>query len=129
MMKTGFCLLSFCFLCACAGNPPAWWNPSGSYGAEKAAPATARPSLPAVVTAEEEEPVPMEQSIEPAMDNYEEMNLSPLSEGEMQEETQEAPAAPEEQAAAPTPPPPAVSAGVKETLPEDGSLPAPTVLE
>lgn len=127
MIRTCFCLLSLCFLCACAGNPPAWWNPSGTYGSQSAAPASVKPSLPSAVTPEEEEPVPMEQSIEPAMESYEEMNLSPISDADTREEP--APQAPAAEAAEPEKDAAPAAPEVKEELPADGSLPLPSVLE
>jgi len=30
-MKKFLLLVLPIFICACAGNPPAWWNPSGKY--------------------------------------------------------------------------------------------------
>ncbi len=117
------------FLSACAGAPPAWWNPSGAYGnATVSAPRqpAVRPSLPQQVSAEEEEPVPLEQSIEPAEDSYEELNLNPLS-GE--ETPVAAPAASPAQAPAAAQKEAPVAPAEPEDLPADGSLPFPTVLE
>ena len=129
-------------LCACAGNPPQWWNPSGAYGTETAqqnsSSAPARPSLSAPVTTEQEEPYPIEQTIEPAMESYEELNLSPL--GVEQEAGEIVPPAPdaapqsdtegpvqsEEESAADEP---VVPVQPEENLPPDGSLPPPSVLQ
>ena len=129
-------------LCACAGNPPQWWNPSGAYGTETAqqnsSSAPARPSLSAPVTTEQEEPYPIEQTIEPAMESYEELNLSPLGvEQEAGEIVPPAPAAApqsdtegpvqsEEESAADEP---VVPVQPEENLPPDGSLPPPSVLQ
>ena len=33
-MKNLLICLALVSLCACAGNPPAWWNPSGAYGVQ-----------------------------------------------------------------------------------------------
>lgn len=129
-------------LCACAGNPPQWWNPSGAYGTETAqqnsSSAPARPSLSAPVTTEQEEPYPIEQTIEPAMESYEELNLSPLGfeqeAGEIvlpapdaapQPDT-EGPVQSEEESAADEP---VVPVQPEENLPPDGSLPPPSVLQ
>ena len=117
------------FLSACAGAPPAWWNPSGAYGdAELSAPqpAAVRTSLSQQVSAEEEEPLPLEQSIEPAQDSYEELNLNPLS-GE--ETPVAAPADLAEQTPAPAQEEKPTAPAETEHLPADGSLPFPTVLE
>lgn len=138
-MKKLFFVFSLSFLCACAGNPPQWWNPSGAYGeasiAETSAPSMAKPSLSVQqTTQEEEEPYPMEQSIEPVMESYEELSLSPLAPAvdaadfpAQQTETPAAepqPAAPVQQAE----PEPAYEPE-PENLPQDGSLPPPSVLE
>lgn len=85
-----------------------------------------RPSLPQQVSAEEEEPVPLEQSIEPAEDSYEELNLNPLS-GE--ETPVAAPAASPAQAPVTAQQEKPVAPSEPEDLPADGSLPFPTVLE
>ncbi len=116
------------FLNACAGAPPAWWNPSGAYGntaVSSPRTQTLQPSLPQQVSAEEEEPLPLEQSIEPADETYEELNLNPLS-GEETPVAAAGAAQPQPQTAAQkreTPP------AETEHLPADGSLPFPTVLE
>ena len=143
-MKHLFVVCVLFFLCACAGNPPQWWNPSGAYGSdgkENNASSPARPSLSSVVTAEEEEPYPMEQTIEPAVESYEELNLSPLGApqeaGEILPETSAAAAAQEpagteetaelslEQTDVEAP----SSVPEEEYLPPDGSLPPPSVLQ
>ena len=140
-MKNGFAFLMLLCLCACAGNPPQWWNPSGAYGAETAqqnsSSAPARPSLSAPVTTEQEEPYPIEQTIEPAVESYEELNLSPLGvEQEAGEIVPPAPAAapqsdteqalPVEERAADAD---TVPVQPEENLPPDGSLPPPSVLQ
>ena len=134
-------LFSCCILGACAGNPPAWWNPSGTYSpsqpAQQAAPAAA-PSLPMAVAAEEEEPYPAEQTIEPVMQSYEELDLSPFAQTvEVSASAEAEPAA----AAAPSAPstaepsaqlphtPAAPVPEEEEELPADGSLPPPSVLQ
>lgn len=140
-MKNGFAFLMLLCLCACAGNPPQWWNPSGAYGAETAqqnsSSVPARPSLSAPVTTEQEEPYPMEQTIEPALESYEELNLSPLGvEQEAGEIVPPAPAAapqPDTEQALPVEEPAAdadtVPVQPEENLPPDGSLPPPSVLQ
>ena len=130
--------LALVSLCACAGNPPAWWNPSGAYGVqtETALPqkTTSRATVSAVMTPVEEEP--MEQSFEVADDAYEEMRLAPLPETDGTEETSQTQSEPQEEAEdlnlgrGKTNSASAVSnTKVEENLPEDGSLPPPSVLE
>lgn len=145
-MKKLFFVFSLSFLCACAGNPPQWWNPSGAYGeagvreaSSRATPA-AKPSLSVQTTQEEEEPYPMEQSIEPVMESYEELSLSPLAPtvdaADFPTQPEEATAA-EAQTATPVQEPaeestPAQTPAVEyepEHLPADGSLPPPSVLQ
>lgn len=131
-MKPFAVVLFSVLCCACAGNPPAWWNPSGAYSAEEPSASvprqTAAVGAPAVPNAEAV--LPAEQTIDPVLDGYEELNLSPL------EMTEEPASLPEERneetpaysASSPQEP---VSAPVEteEHLPEDGSLPPPSVLE
>ncbi len=137
-MKNLFLLFSLLFFCACAGNPPAWWNPSGAYGAQRDIQPSQKnavePSFSGVVTAEEEEP--MEQTFTPAFDSYEEMRLTPLPETDGTEETSQTQSEPQEEAEelnlgrGKTDSASAVSnTKVEENLPEDGSLPPPSVLE
>jgi len=127
-----FSILTIAFLLtACAGTPPAWWNPSGNYSEKNAAVSKQQvPSGSSKVTQEDE--TPAEQDIEPALDTYEEMALSPADEqAEAQRLAQQSaqdltdtsgqvqiPV--EKESAAPK---------VKENLPKDGSLPPPSVLE
>lgn len=81
-----FLAASCLFAGACAGNPPAWWNPGNTYSSE----APARPSSgavssvrPAAPAAQEEEFVPREEAITPLPDeSYEEMILTPLQDEE-----------------------------------------------
>lgn len=87
MKKCLLVLLVSAFCAACAGNPPQWWNPSGSYGN------TPAPVPPKTVTAEpasssfEEQPIPAEVPIAAAAqdDQYEEMMLTPLQDEETEE--------------------------------------------
>lgn len=81
-----FLAASCLFAGACAGNPPAWWNPGNAYSSEaparlsSGAVSSVRPSAPA---AQEEEFVPREESITPLPDeSYEEMILTPLQDEE-----------------------------------------------
>lgn len=137
-MKNLFIFVFLLSLCACAGNPPAWWNPSGTYGADplptRQTVRNTQPSLSSTVTAEEEEP--MEQTFDPAYDAYEEMRLTPLPEtsGEEKADAQPTDVANENAEELDLGHKPAPSAKVAEKLsesplPSDGSLPPPSVLE
>ena len=82
-MKRIFAILTagMC-LAACAGNPPAWWNPGNRYG-QTAAQTTATPPTPAVPVQKPAEPVVTEVMLDPLPDNsYEEQSISPLPEEE-----------------------------------------------
>ncbi len=87
-----FAVLSVLLLTACAGTPPVWWNPTGTYtttgttNSTKVQPATVQTRV--VPPAE----IPAEESIEASVEEeYEELKLSPLS-------AQSEPAASEESA-------------------------------
>ena len=71
MKRTIFLGLFTCFLTACAGNPPAWWNPNNRYGE----------SQPKVTV--KKAPVVQEQTIDTFADtSYEEEIIAPLPEEE-----------------------------------------------
>ena len=109
--------LASCLLAAaCAGNPPAWWNPGNVYSSEAPARTSASKgtnggvSSANTVAVQEAEPVVKEESIAPLPDeSYEEMILTPLQD----EETENASGESSAQSA------PA----------ETGLLPPPSVLE
>ena len=82
---------SLVLMAACAGNPPAWWDPSGVYSKTETATSAATPTVKSVVVHKTEE-IPTEEHIDASQDEYEEMKLSPLSSVEQQEN---APALPE----------------------------------
>ncbi len=68
-----FCLI---ILTACAGNPPAWWNPSGRYSTPSPTSSTVSTptAIPTIST-----PAPEEETLLPTVDSdYEEMVLSPV---------------------------------------------------
>jgi len=96
-----FCLL-VCFLSACAGNPPAWWNPNNRYGVAENQPAQKTKA------ATKKQVVVREETIDTFTDvSYEEEILAPLPEEEE----------------------PAVSAENSVPEKDSGSLPSPSVLE
>lgn len=66
-------------LAACAGNPPDWWNPSGMYGNASGKQSVAEKTAHPAVVLQQKEEVPGEEDIAPAVDNYEEEKLAPLS--------------------------------------------------
>ncbi len=149
MFKNIVFLFSLSLAGACAGTPPAWWNPSGAYGEASAARqqnAVVKPSLAAPTAQEEEEPYPVEQTIEPVMESYEELDLSPFAQtvevSAQPEAEQPQPAASQREATASQPRGtqyvPSNEAAPQESfpefteeenLPDDGSLPFPSVLQ
>lgn len=135
-MKLGFVLwMSVCF-CACAGNPPAWWNPSGAYTQREVSASSLprpTPSISAAATPEEEEPFASEILLDPSDENVEELRLSPVSGEVFSEENPAAQPAdsvfPEQKEKSSDAVQEASVPRQEERLPEDGSLPSPSVLE
>lgn len=82
MKKCFIILLGGLWLAACAGNPPAWWNPAGRSYEPKAAPKTVRPVV------QTRSPQPMEElDISLQDETYEEMTLTPLQDEEGENES------------------------------------------
>lgn len=77
---------------ACAGTPPQWWNPSGTYGNESASamPAAGQTQPTARPVTAQETPVVQEENIASVMpdDSYEEMILTPMQDEETEEPAQ-----------------------------------------
>ena len=66
------------FLGACAGNPPAWWNPGNRYGTAEVTTPAPQPAAPVRKAVP-----PTEEEMEPLPDNsYEEEVIAPLPEEE-----------------------------------------------
>ena len=79
-------LFIICLLTACAGAPPQWWNPSGTYGNESvSSPQQSTSARVSPAVRPEEMPVPVEESISTQDDSYEEMILTPLQDEETEE--------------------------------------------
>ncbi len=73
MKKSGVIVLLSAFVVACAGNPPAWWNPRQM----QAQPATT--SVGEKTSAEiAEQAIPADEKILLQDESYEEMALTPL---------------------------------------------------
>ncbi len=78
------------FLIACAGNPPAWWNPRNLQPGQEATAKQRVSSQAAKSAASEETPSELvEESIEVSNDEYEEMQLTPLQDEEQENATGE----------------------------------------
>lgn len=104
-------------LSACAGNPPAWWNPSGIYNPEEVGHTVSQKREQAVVTPVKNE-IPAEEEIDPVVEAYEEEKLVPLSTAQ-EEQTSDSPAQEEKS--------PAVASTYEEA--EELSLTRPSLLD
>ena len=117
MKKTVFSLAVFSLLAAaCAGNPPAWWNPGNAYssGSRSVRPvqqAASSGNIAVSAPAQEEMVIPQEEAISTPLpdESYEEMILTPLQDEETENASGESSAQ-----SAPS---------------ETGQLPPPSVLE
>ena len=117
------CFIAFIFvfsLAACAGNPPQWWDPSGIYQAE-AQQTAVKPAKK--VVAKQADEIPAEEDIGTTLEEYEELRLTDT--GEVQEISHTHTDVVSEESKEQADP----MYAVDEKLPEDGSLPEPTVLE
>jgi hypothetical protein len=90
MKKVIFSLFVLSFLTACAGNPPAWWNPGNVYsnmGRQNVSTEKQQRSQPTQedTSFKEAEETPSEVSISVADESYEEMALAPLQDEENEE--------------------------------------------
>lgn len=86
---------------ACAGNPPAWWNPGNRYGGSPAQAASQTPATPVV----KEEPIDMTD------ESYEEIAITPMPDEDNENATGVA------------------ASQNEELLPAANALPQPSVLE
>ena len=77
MKKTWSIFFSVLLLTACAGNPPAWWNPRTKTA--QVQPSSSHPQAP--VATELPPPTEEDPSLLPE-DTYEEMTLTPLQDEE-----------------------------------------------
>ncbi|MBR2081582.1 MAG: membrane lipoprotein lipid attachment site-containing protein [Elusimicrobiaceae bacterium] len=110
MKKTVSLILLTVALTACAGNPPAWWNPNNRYGTVEEN-GTVRNTGSKVPAAKTRSVVIKEETIEPLPDSsYEEVTLTPMPDEDDENTT-------------------GVSASQNEELTPDNVLPVPSVLE
>ena len=94
MKKNIFFLAAVAVLAAaCAGNPPAWWNPGNAYSSGAAAdPSRSETSgrVEMSTPAQQEVYIPQEVDIAPLPDeSYEEMILTPLQDEETENDSGE----------------------------------------
>lgn len=100
--------MAISFLGACAGNPPAWWNPNNRYGAAEQTSALTTPKKQ--VSQDNRSVVVTEENIDPILDDsYEEITLTPMPDEDRENAT-------------------GVAASQNEELLPDGVLPVPSVL-
>lgn len=96
MKKIVFCFLVSFFMTACAGNPPAWWNPSNAYNGEPQVRKTAPKTVKVVPQSEEQTLPPAEENLTPLPDeSYEEMILTPLQDEETEDPANKTPEEPQ----------------------------------
>lgn len=128
-MKHFLWLLMPILLGACAGTPPEWWNPSGTYGNAPVEAVSSKNTVqPKTTVPQTQNEIPAEESIETSLDEYEELGLSAT--GEVENSEQVTKSVQETQTTADhTEQADPMYAPAEEHLPADGSLPAPSVLE
>ncbi len=103
-MKTIYMICAAVLVSACAGNPPAWWNPAGKYDNMSAGKQTAQPATKKVIVIQEE-------ALEPLPDNsYEEITLTPMPDEDNEDAS-------------------GLAASQNEDLAPDDLLPLPSVLD
>lgn len=96
-------------LCACAGMPPAWWNPGNTYSSTSRQTVSDEKPRERVITPSAIEQMPAEEKISVQDESFEEMILTPLQDEETENDSGEASA---------------------QSVPQEGSaLPPPSVLE
>ena len=80
MKKITYFILSIT-LCSCAGNPPAWWNPSGRYTTDTSIQIQPTPTSSQAATKPVTQiTVPVaEETFTPEEISFEEMDLKPLA--------------------------------------------------
>lgn len=109
MKRVLILFFALAFLMACAGNPPAWWNPNNRYGTTEDTSKVSSPAKPA--TQPRRSAVVKEESMDPLPDNsYEEITLTPMPDEDNENET-------------------GLSASQNEELLADDTLPLPSVLD
>ena len=96
-------------LCACAGMPPAWWNPGNTYSSTSRQTVSDEKPRERVITPSAIEQMPTEENIAAQDESFEEMILTPLQDEETENDTGESSA---------------------QSVPQGGNmLPPPSVLE
>ena len=93
-------------LCACAGMPPAWWNPGNTYSSTSRQTVSDEKPRERVITPSAIEQMPTEENIAVQDESFEEMILTPLQDEETENDTGESSAqsVPQQQGSALPPP-------------------------
>lgn len=114
-MRKFFILLPATFLLgACAGTPPAWWNPGNTYSSTSRQTVSDEKPRGRVITPSAVEQIPAEENIAVQDESFEEMILTPLQDEETENASGEASAQ---------------SVPQESETEFDGALPPPSVLE
>ncbi len=114
MKKILFLMPAVLLFCACAGMPPAWWNPGNTYSSTSRQEVSDEKPRQRVITPSAVGQIPAEENIAVQDESFEEMILTPLQDEETENATGEASA----------------QSVPQEPEPEfDGALPPPSVLE
>lgn len=77
-------------LCACAGMPPAWWNPGNTYSSTSRQTVSDEKPRERVIAPSAIEQIPAEEKISVQDESFEEMILTPLQDEETENDTGEA---------------------------------------
>lgn len=77
-------------LCACAGMPPAWWNPGNTYSSTSRQTVSDEKPRERVISPSAIEQIPAEEKISVQDESFEEMILTPLQDEETENDTGEA---------------------------------------
>lgn len=108
-MKKLLLLAPAAFLvCACAGMPPAWWNPGNTYSSTSRQTVSDEKPRERVIAPSAIEQLPAEEKISVQDESFEEMILTPLQDEETENETGESSAQSVPQSSGPGLPPPSV---------------------
>ncbi len=116
MKNLFFLLIVTLLLSACAGNPPAWWNPGNTYSSTGRQTVSEEKQRVHTQPVSEIPPMPTEEKINVQDETYEEMILTPLQDEEVENDSGDTTAQTED-------------ATINEPHAGDSILPAPSVLE
>lgn len=87
MKKILFLMPAVLLFCACAGMPPAWWNPGNTYSSTSRQEVSDEKPRGRVITPSAVEQMPTEENISVQDESFEEMLLTPLQDEETENAT------------------------------------------